>query len=425
MWFGKRRAIPVPVRKAANHWRREQYIPMRKAELIRHLADDDGLAPEDRGMFLDLCALLEATFHHEFHRRLETLKDLYAPFNPDCITWEPQSTTSRCTKAGVQELVEQVVGLIQRANYVRLSSEEIQQAAAAASDWGVRLRTNFELFEQLEVYAHGDVIDHRVRRNWRSFYRPVEVDVPIYQRLVVLFRVRSDTVVDQQTDQRCVYLKLFKSIPKYDLDMLLPGSDFHMSLLDRGKILLPTLSGLAMAAAKIVQGAVLLAFASIHGLLAFLGFVGGTMGYGIKSFLGYLRTKERYHLTLTRSLYYQNLDNNAGVLLRLIDDAEEQEFREAILAYAFLRRHAGVDGWTAERLDGEVEAYLHRTIGFEVDFEVSDALAKLERLGCVTELPGERWSAVSLKEALVRLDQTWDSLFAFYHCDGGEPQAAP
>ena len=27
--------------------------------------------------------LLEALFHHEFHADLESLKDLYAPFNPD------------------------------------------------------------------------------------------------------------------------------------------------------------------------------------------------------------------------------------------------------------------------------------------------------------------------------------------------------
>ncbi len=225
-----------------------------------------------------------------------------------------------------------------------------------------------------------------------TFYQPEEVDVPIYQRLVVLFRVRADKRVDHQTDQRCVYLKLFKNIPKHDLDMLLPGSDFRMTLLDRGKILLPTLSGIVLAGAKIVQGAVMLAFASVHGMLAFLGFVGGTMGYGIKSFLGYVRTKEKYRLTLTRSLYYQNLDNNAGVLFRLIDEAEEQEFREAVLAYAFLRRRAGKEGWTSEHLDTEVEAYLSGLLGFAVDFEVHDALAKLQRLGCIVQTAEDRWT---------------------------------
>ena len=70
------------------------------------------------------------------------------------------------------------------------------------------------------------------------------------------------------------------------------------------------------------------AAAGIYGILAV---VGVTAGYGVKSFFGYLRTKQKYQLNLTESLYYQNLDNNAGVLCRLLDEAEEQENREAVL----------------------------------------------------------------------------------------------
>ena len=73
-------------------------------------------------------------------------------------------------------------------------------------------------------------------------------------------------------------------------------------------------------------------FTGIYGLFAFVVLVGGTLGYGVKSFFGYLRTKDKYQLHLTRHLYYQNLGNNKGVLFRMIHDAEEQEFREAILA---------------------------------------------------------------------------------------------
>ena len=69
----------------------------------------------------------------------------------------------------------------------------------------------------------------------------------------------------------------------------------------------------------------------------------------MRSFRGYLQTKERYQLSLTESLYYKNLDNNAGVLMRLIDEAEEQENREALLAYYFLRHDVAPTGLTAER----------------------------------------------------------------------------
>jgi hypothetical protein len=146
-------------------------------------------------------------------------------------------------------------------------------------------------------------------------------------------------------------------------------------------------------------------------MLAFLGLVGGTIGYAVRSVLGYFRTKDKYRLVLTRRLYYQNLDNNAGVLFRVLDEAEEQEFREAILAYALLDRRARPDGWYAERLDREAEAWLSDLLGYPVDFEVHDALEKLQRLGCASSTDDGRWQALPLSEALVALDHRWDNLF--------------
>ena len=67
----------------------------------------------------------------------------------------------------------------------------------------------------------------------------------------------------------------------------------------------------------------------------------GLGGYGYKQYAGYQITKQTYSKMLTESLYYQNLDNNAGVFHRLLDAAEEQECREAVLAYFFLWRFAG------------------------------------------------------------------------------------
>jgi hypothetical protein len=225
-----------------------------------------------------------------------------------------------------------------------------------------------------------------------------------------------------------VYIKLFKNIPRQDIDMLLPATRFRLTLLDRGKIILPTLSGIAIAVYKIVQGALLVAFAGLYGMLAVLGLVGGTVGYGVKSFLGYMRTKERYQLSLTRSLYFQNLDNNAGVFYRLLDEAEEQEGLEAILAYALLNRRADDEGWSQQRLDCEAEAYLGELLDFAVDFEVGDALAKLARLGCATQDPAGRWRAVPLSEAVSRLDASWDDYFRpppSPNAKAGQPNPGP
>lgn len=392
-------------------WRREHAIPLRCADLVRRLTDDAQLSCAEREQFGQFCKLLAATFHYEYYARLEELEDLYAPFNPDSATAALRTYSEEERSRLVPELFGKFAALLERANYQRLSQTEIEQAVAAASDWGVNLHVNFGVFERLEVYARGNVLERRTRRHWRRWYRPEDVHVQLYQRLVVMFRLRQHRDLRGEVDVKPVYIKLFKNIPRQDIDMLLPATRFRLTMLDRGKIILPTLSGIAIAVYKIVQGALLVAVAGLYGILAVLGLVGGTVGYGVKSFLGYLRTKEKYQLSLTRSLYFQNLDNNAGVFYRLLDEAEEQESLEAILAYALLSRCADSEGWTQHRLDREAEAYLRELLGIAVDFEVSDALAKLARLGCATKTAGGHWHAVPIAAALSQLDRRWDGFF--------------
>ena len=395
----------------APRWKREHFIPLRKADLVRLLAEDAHLANEPREQFLELCRRLEATLHFEYHCRLERLKDLYAPFNPDSVMHEAHPISAVEREAMVPRLFEELRDLLQRANYHRLSDSELEQAVGTASEWGVRLNLEFEVFRQLAVFARGDVHGRRALRRWQNWYRLEEVDVPIYQRLMVAFQLRPHRRLDDSVDTEQVYLKVFKNIPKQDLDMLLPGTTFRMSLLDHGKIILPTLSGVAIAVAKIFTGAVIFAFTTIFKLLTFLAFIAGMLGYGVKSILGYLQTKNKYQLSLTRNLYYQNLDNNAGVLFRVLDEAEEQEVREAILAYALLRGRGPEQGWSDQELDHHTEEYLNGLLDVKIDFEVHDALAKLERLGCVEQTERGNWKAVPMELAIAHLDQRWDRQF--------------
>jgi hypothetical protein len=389
-------------------WHREQLIPLSKEELLRAVLGAELFRGEAWAAFQRWCQLVEAIVHHWYHRRLLQLKTLYAPFDPDSITISAADTKAVESDQVIPRLFDEFSELLGRANYRRLDRHDLELAARAASEWGVRLRVDFRAFERLEVFVCGDVLSQRKRRTWRTGYRTEDVLVPVYQRLVVMARLRQHRWLDRRVDPDAVYIKMFKNIPKEDVDMLLPCCRFRMTVLDRGKILLPTVSGLVLAAVKIIKGAVVLAFAGIYGILIL---VGGMIGYGIKSFLGYQRTKDRYHLSLTRSLYYQNLDNNAGVLFRVLNEAEEQEFREAVLAYALLFGQAGSTGWTAEELDGAAEQFLQKVLGFPVDFEVSDALAKLQQLGCVERNGESRWCAVRPERACERLSRAWDECF--------------
>ncbi len=130
-------------------------------------------------------------------------------------------------------------------------------------------------------------------------------------------------------------------------------------------------------------------------------------GFSYRQYASYQTTKQAYHLMLTESLYYQNLDNNVGVLTRLMDEAEEQECREVLLGYYCLWKYGPPQGWTSEQLDDYVEMFLEGTVNLKVDFEIGDALDKLEKLHLV-EKTGDHYRAVPLEKAVAALESHWD-----------------
>jgi hypothetical protein len=390
----------------------EHFIPIRKADLVRMLGNDPALELHEREAFQHFCKLIEATLHHDFHQHLEELKNAYAPFDPDAEPKPRETLTVEQREGHARRLFDRFDELLAKANFRRLAPDELQYSLQTHNELGVEVQANLAIFDRLEIYVRGDVIGKKATRSWKSFGRTQETEICTYQRLALIFRLKPGTGSNQPLDPSAVVLKLFKNIPKSDIEMLLPGTQVRMSLFDQGKIWLPTLSGIGITLFKIVQGAAAVAFASLHGMIAFLALISGVFGYGLRSFYGYLNTRDRYHLNLTRSLYFQNLDSNAGVMHRLLDEAEEQEFREIILAWWFLRQ-SGLAAVSSDQLDRAAEAWLREKLKLDVDFEVSDALAKLTRMGLCREMPGAKYRAVDLETALVTLDRAWDSLFEF------------
>ena len=393
----------------STHWQREHFIPIRKSELIGLLCGAGELSAAEQAEFSLFCKLLDAVVHHQYHRRLERLKDVYAAFDPDSDTRECVLRDSHERDQLSPLFFKEFTRLLERANYERVTQEEIEQALVESTDWGVNLTVDFDVFERLEIYARGDIVGRRTRRKLRNAYREEEVEVPIYQRLILVFRL-NDKIKDNDVDTETIYIKLFKNIPKMDLDMLLPGSRVRMTWLDQTKIFVPSLTGMVLSIIKLLQAGLFVALSGFYGMLAFLGLVGGTIGYGVRSFFGYLSTKDKHQLNLTRSLYYQNLDNNAGVIYRMLDSAEEQEMREVILSYYLLWKQAPRDGWTARKIDAKAESLIRRAIDFDVDFEIQDAIAKLRRLRLVEPVEGNRWRAVPISVALQQLQSTWQNV---------------
>ena len=353
---------------------------------------------------------LSSALHVEYHAQLAALKDDYAPFNPDADTVALFAPTAEQRQEQLADLFHRFGWLLERANFTRLPQEAWAEALAGHSHWGINLAVDFNVFDRLEIYYRGESVQERERRGWSTLFKPRREQLPSFERLVVILKLRANPRTRGLVDTDDVHIKLFKDIPRMDLEMLLPGTRVQMSLVDRTKIVLPTLSGLSLTIWKLLTGAVAVAAGGMYDGLALCGLVGGSIGYGLRSFHGYLQTKQRYQLSLTESLYYQNLDNNAGVLMRLVDEAEEQENREALLAWFFLWRKTAVVGLSLAELDREIEAFLAERLGRAIDFEVDDAVAKLVRFRLVDEAADGRLRTAGPHEALRTLDAAWNNL---------------
>jgi hypothetical protein len=388
----------------------EHFIPLARCELIDLLCADRALPPEDRDAFRSLCELISASYHVEYHRRLLELKRAYLPFDPDNDTPPLVTLAEEERQHRLNGLYSDLAWLLERARFRHLSRGEIEPALEAASDWGIRMDVDFSAFEHVAIFTRGATVQVRQRRRWSKLYQTEEAEVPIYRRLVLVLKLRDHPRLVGPVDTANVYLKVFKDIPKLDVLMLLPGARVRLTRLDRSKIGLPLVSGLALMAWNLLRdvAATLETSLSSPSTMWALGAAG--IGYGYKSFYGYQQTRQRYHLALTQSLYFQNLDSNAGVLTRLLDEAEEQECRLAILAYWCLYCHAGAGGWSPADLDAAVEFYLDRYADLPFLCENNAALTQLKKLRLVEETGG-RLRAVPLAQAAEALHAGWDHPF--------------
>ncbi len=391
--------------------RREHFVPLHPTDVVEYLTQHPSLSPDQQATFRELASLILSLLHHLYRQRHEQLSYIYAPLDPDRdrLLRSVPTPTQRARLSN--ELLERTQEALKHANYHQLSRAEIDVALRAASQWGVRMRVNFSAMSILEVYARGSVIGKRSIRRWTRLFRKEKVDVPLFQRLVVIFRPK-EFLRDAPFDPRHVYLRMFKNVPQQDVDMMLPGTGLQLSWLDHSRIVLPSLYAAGMTLWRVLRNVVVLALFGVFKTVGFVVLIVFAIGFGLRSMFTYrANTKRRYMLNMAQSLYYQNLDNNAGVLLRLLEEGEQQQACEAVLAYfvsgVLLADH---NGCSLVEIDDACESILREATGMVVDFDVEATVRMLIHLG-IMRMDSKGWHAIPLSAAIDKLDHTWDSWF--------------
>lgn len=397
-----------------------RFIPYRKHDIVEMCLQDGKLAGKEDD-FRQLYYMLSSIFHFEFHQIVESLKDSYASVDPDADTrlfdnHRPLSDLS---------FVELLNNLLEKANYEQVTQADLDAALNESSLFKIRLHVDFDDFSEVLLFCRGV---SRRRETVASFFGLIKKDINFtnYDRVVIYIRFRDDYQQEKAALPGCKpgasLLKLFQNVPKADLEMLFPNTAVRMRTLDKLLIGVPAVvSGGIVLSTKL--GASLVLLGSLFGfwfglsaepvelnkttltiLLAGLVTLGG---YLWKQFSNFKNRKLRFMQALTQNLYFKNLDNNAGVFHRLADDAEEEECKEAILAYYFLLIQGPK---TRKQLDTTIENWLLDKWNCQVDFEIDDALNKLLVLSLVSEESGQ-FSAIAPEQAIKKLDDRWDNYF--------------
>ena len=391
---------------------KENFIPVNKSEIVLHLQRKLS-GKKEKKQFAQFCMLVSSMFHYRYHTSLESLKELYIPFDPDADRTMVSllSYDGKTIKNHERNLYERIEELLVAGNYTKIHQEELQKAFSGVSPWGIQLDVDFNSYQQYSVYYKGKRRDSFEK--WFLFRKKVH-GFDVYGRVFFLFRLNEEAVKDDDNalSSDKIYLKIFKNVPELDLEMLFPNMKIRIRWVDKAKVIVPLVAGGASSLYKIISYVLVQGNpVKLWSQIGFWSLVGGFFIFALKSFMSYKNTVEKYLKTLATSLYFQNLDNNSGVITCLTDEAEEQECREAILAYFFLLTEAE-QKHSVQSLDERIERFFREEFSLDVDFEVDDAVRKLKSLSLL-EKKGKSLRVVPLFKALRALDEQWDGLYSY------------
>jgi hypothetical protein len=409
---------------------RDHFIAVRKIDILDALIDHGQLADAaQRDKFRQICGRFAAIYHHEYFAELERLRDDYFYFNPDI---EPHARFDRTAlDRAYADLVDSFTTVLADANFVEMSHAEIEQAHRQRSVMRVEIVAPVEDFREVRFFRRGHHEETLEIAGWLGL-RKRSMPVLVHDDIVLFVAMKPEAEIASRRERKrlarrkirsgSVLIKYFRNIASIDLHALFPNVRVVLSLRDKlllsGPALvggLPILLKLASTitvlflvvgfyfglASSVAEEETAGALAALSGLLALGGFI-------TRQWLKYQRQSLKYQQELTENVYFRNVNNNAGIFDGVIGAAEDQECKEAFLAYYFLCTAASAP--KQAELEDRIESWLAQAFGVAVGFKVGDALARLDRLGLL-ERDGERLSVLPLDEALLKLDCAWCEYF--------------
>jgi hypothetical protein len=417
------------ISQPAAHETGDKFIPVRKEDILGTLVKQGAFADADEcALFWRFARTFRTICHYRYSATLDRLRDDYYYFSPDVAGL---ATTDRAkSDCAYDDLVRSLDQVLKDANFEELPHEDVADAHRKRTV-PVEVRAEHDDFREVRFYRRGHHVEQFEVSEWFGWRRR-QVEIEVFDDLVLLVAMKTQAEIGSHRELRnlkrrkivpgSVLLKYFRNIACGDIYALFPNARVVMSNFDKAFLGVPAIAGgipivvklyatisvLFIVAGVFLGGSGKIADADLKTALAALMGIVALGGFAMRQWLKYQHQSLKYHMELAENIYYRNINNNAGIFDYLIGTAEDQEAKEALLAYHFTRT-AGTAP-TASEVAARIEAWLAKNFGVNVDFDATAGLATLDRLGLLRH-EGERLFVPPIEPAIAQLHEVWNGFF--------------
>jgi Protein of unknown function (DUF3754) len=409
--------------------RHDRFIPIRKEDLLSALIKQGDLAdPAERELFWRFARTLRTICHYEYSETLDRLRDDYYYFSPEIAGHTAVDRIK--SDCAYDDLIRSLDKVLKDANFEELPHEDVTEAHRKRTV-PVEVKAEHDDFREVRFYKRGRHVEQFEVSQWFGLRRR-KVETEVFDDIVFVVAMKTRAEIGSRRELRIlkrrkivpgsVLLKYFRNIACGDLYALFPNARVVMSNFDKAFLGVPAIAGgipiliklyatisvLFLVAGVYFGGSGSVADVDMKGALAALMGIVALGGFAVRQWLKYQHQTLKYHMELTENIYFRNVNNNAGIFDYLIATAEDQETKEAALAYHFIRKAKVAP--TATEVANRIETWLVSNFTVNVDFKIANALETLNRFGLLRR-EGERLLVPSLEPAIAQLHQVWNKFF--------------
>ncbi len=169
---------------------KERFIPVTRFALLDRLtaptAWPAGQGKEARRFF----RYLDHWRRQQYSAQLNELEETYEPFSPDSDLLMTRAFTPDERAVMQARVIEGMTRILNQANYVRIDHNDVEQILTRESAYGLDLQVDLDVFEEVLLFYRGASSKRDNRRRWQKFYLREQFDIPLFQRLFLLFKLK-------------------------------------------------------------------------------------------------------------------------------------------------------------------------------------------------------------------------------------------